>query len=452
MRPLEWFLLVVSAGAVLWPFVARSRTGGVAITLAAIGAAGLQAIVEGPRWQFYGLYILLLLMLALRVFEWRSKLTAASEVAVATLTLVVAAVLPVPELPAVDAEANFRVGTTSWTVLDGDRPEPYTDSREPRRFVAQAWYPTEADGPRSDWLADADAFSNAVAPVIGLPGFALGHLRYVTTAAITDAPIAAGPHPVVVYSHGWSGFRTAQTNYVEFLASRGYVVLALDHTYGAAATIFPNDELGNGDVIELSPDALPNRQVVGPVAHDAARELLEETFALDVAETLDQLTAGQGPDLLRSALVLDRVGLSGHSTGGGAMYRLCIEDSRCAAALGFDPWVQPIPTELLAQGLIAPVASIRSEDWQGNDNDSLLRQFHADSPADDGMFYLEGTLHADFTLQPFLTPVSDLIGSSGPADDTDVHEAVNFAALNFFDRHLRGSPGPPAWPTLLIRD
>ena len=46
---------------------------------------------------------------------------------------------------------------------------------------------------------------------------------------VSDAPVVAGPRPLVVFSHGRSGLRTSYVMLCEGLAARGFVVVALDH-------------------------------------------------------------------------------------------------------------------------------------------------------------------------------------------------------------------------------
>lgn len=442
MRTFEIILLLATLLAVLTPWISPNRMVAIASAASAIVLAVVQAEVEGSRWQLYGIYALLVVLVAVRytrrwIEERRSvaQLPLVAGLGVTGLSALLVWALPVPTLPA--PAGAFAVGTTSWTVVDSDRIEVYDDSGSARRLVAQAWYPTMDAGDPSPWISDTVAFSREVAPVVALPPFALRHLDQVTTPAILDATLAEGQWPVVVYSHGWGGFRTVQSDYAEYLASNGFVVLALDHTYGASVALFPGVDGGVGESVAVNPDALPDEDVVGEVAYQTGIELLELTFAEDVAELLDQLSAGQGPLIFSNRLQLDRVGLSGHSTGGGAMIRLCLVENRCAGVVGLDPWVEPVPADLRARGMNSPLLSIRSEDWLTRDNEVVLKQFHADSAGSEGLFYIADTVHADFTLQPFLTPLSGLLGSSGPADDRAVHDAVNRAALNFFDRHLR---------------
>lgn len=61
-----------------------------------------------------------------------------------------------------------------------------------------------------------------------LTGFPLPEVR---TNSCLDAPISDGRQPVVVFTPGYTGTFTDYTFLFEHLASRGYVVAAVDQTY-----------------------------------------------------------------------------------------------------------------------------------------------------------------------------------------------------------------------------
>jgi dienelactone hydrolase len=117
-----------------------------------------------------------------------------------------------------------------------------------------------------------------------------------TYAAGRDAPVADGEFPVVLFSHGFSGFRLQSTFLTSHLASWGMIVAAPDH---------PSRELAS--------------QLGGePADSDPALELLA---ALDV---VGQLSAEGGP--LTGRADLERVATLGHSAGGGTILSASLDD------------------------------------------------------------------------------------------------------------------------------
>jgi hypothetical protein len=66
------------------------------------------------------------------------------------------------------------------------------------------------------------------------------------------APTGIG-YPIILFSHGWNGFNAQNTGQALQLASHGYVVVGVQHTYGAVITVFPD-----GTVAKNNPSALPD--------------------------------------------------------------------------------------------------------------------------------------------------------------------------------------------------
>jgi len=137
-----------------------------------------------------------------------------------------------------------------------------------------------------------------------------------------------GPYPVVVFVHGTAGFRTQSLSTMVHWASRGFVVVAADH---------PGLYLGDALSFNLTND-LP----------------------ADVQTVLDGLAA-LPPELtfLEGHLDLGRLGLSGHSAGGGAV-----------GGLGSLPGAKVIAP--LAAGGVDPGTSVESSLVMGALDDQVV--------------------------------------------------------------------------------
>jgi len=463
VRPLEVALITVTALAVLrpWTPLLRSRTLTVLVGAAPAVMSVVQVVIEDSRWQLIPLWLVsgAILALAVRDALRRSRYeTAPTEaptvpprrISPTLLGLVVVASaalawsLPVVELPAPDGP--YAVGTTTTFLLDDERTERYGPAiGGPRILPLQVWYPTAngGSGEPAPWLLGRDRATSAAARDLGLPWFVLGHLEMTTASAVVDAPpIAAGDLHLVLYAHGWSGSRELQVTQLESLASRGYLVVAADHTYASLAT-----ELPDGVIAALDEDALPDS--VPQEEYDSAASQLVETFAADLSAILDQvLEHGLLDDLVaRERLEGLPVGLVGHSTGGGAAVLTCSRDPRCGAVVGYDPWVEPVPDTVVGADLAVPLLSIRSEEWIGTDNDVRLRRLHAGSSSPEGRVSIDGINHRDFTLLPLLSPMSGPLGLSGPLAGGGSLDDLDEWTVRFLDRHLRGvGPDPLLTP------
>lgn len=441
--------------------------------LAPLGAVALGAVLvlhgalEGTRWQLAPLYVLSLgLVVAggLRLLREERPRNGASRaggvllalvgVAALAVSALLGVVLPVPSLPDPlvatgdeTGEGIAPVGTAVW-VLETGRLTPYGEGAgsEARRLPVQAWYPMPAGTPQdpSPAVEDAPAFGRETAAWLGLPPFVLNHLDLVDTHATLDGPVAGGPHPLVVYSHGWGGFRSVQASLMEHLAARGFVVVAPDHVGGAVAARFPAEDDGGPRVVGIDPAALPDERDVGQQAYDTAAAALVDTYATDVGDLLADLLSvdPQAPGELVAATDAGEVLLLGHSTGGGAAVAVCgrladADDTSCAGVLGHDPWVEPVVTLGEARGLDAPFHAVRSAEWVGNENDAVLGPLLADG-TDGSAVSMPRTGHRDFTLFGFLTPLASELGLTGEADTATVHDALHREAVAFARRTLLG--------------
>lgn len=184
----------------------------------------------------------------------------------------------VAEASATGASGELDEAGTPGPYAVGLRTLSLTDSGDSgRSFSVDVWYPVDA--------ADTAGVANAEYSFI--PG-----LGYTSEVSFTDAPAADGSFPLVVYSHGSGGFRWVATFFTEFLASKGFVVAAPDHTGNTAIDGFTG---GSVD----SPTNANNRPG-------------------DVTDTIDAVLAASddasGP--LAGRVDASSIGLTGHSFGG----------------------------------------------------------------------------------------------------------------------------------------
>ncbi|MDH3250024.1 MAG: dienelactone hydrolase family protein [Acidimicrobiia bacterium] len=467
MRTFETVELSIVALAVLVPvmFGTRLKRGWMSLTL--IGALVVQGLVEGFRWQLIPLH-LATVGLAVGDLIWEDRRVrgirrfrrAVLGIPGVAVLVVLPVALPIPDLPA--PTGAFEVGTMTFVITDPEReeiyglPEPDPDATtqptideadevetpaELRNIVVQAWYPTNAsDGIEPVvWNPDLDVVGPALSRRFGYPGFMLNHVRDVRSSAFEGAEPLDGRIPVVLYSHGWGGFRTVAVDQMESIASHGYLVLAADHTYGSVAVRFPD----SGDVVYLDERALPDEETTDPDDYEDASEELVETFADDLILILDQLALGPEGALadIADAADLERIGLYGHSAGGGAAARVCLIDERCDAVAGLDAWVEPIPDRFVARELQIPSMFIRSDEWRERPNDRRLRGMSERSPAVSYWIGLEGAGHFDFALPPSFSPFADTLGLKGPIPSDRVITILDDYLNAFFDRHLLGVGG-----------
>ena len=247
------------------------------------------------------------------------------------------------------------VGRASFEWVDPGRVDVYSSNPQDRReLVVWVWYPA-APGPGAE---RAVYLPEPWAPAGQLLGLDTAGLR---SHAVADAPLAdeRSSYPVLVQSQ--SGFPPLLLAAIaEELASHGYVVVGVNHTYESAVTVF-----ADGRVVPMSPAAVAG--LLGPQTETrpyqeqfAQRAAVCDYKAADLASVADQLEQlpADAAGLLAGRLDLDRLGALGHSFGGNAALQWCRNDRRCRAAANLDG---ALWTEVGRVGLDRPVLQVLAE-------------------------------------------------------------------------------------------
>lgn len=456
MRTLEILIPILLAVYILWPLVTRRVHPAIIKFLPPLALLLNLAhfAVEGYRWQMIPLYVLTATTAALNIptlfkADSATKPPRGWKAAASILTLVLLAVstaipalLPVPRVA--ETSGPFQVGTQTIVLTDASRRELYSGRDEPRKFMIQVWYPAS---PRpgdvhAPWMENANVFAPAIADYIDLPHYFLDHLALSKSPAFLDAPVADRNEafPIILFSHGWNGFAAQNSAQMVELASHGYVVAAMQHTYGAIVTVFPD-----GEIAFNNPNALP--ETMPEPGYTNAARLLVNQWAGDLSYALDFLTE-QNADAsspFHNALDLSRVGVYGHSTGGGATIQFCGTDARCKAGLAQDAFMTPVSQDVLDQGVQQPFFFLFSQAWADyvdSTNNQLFYGFYAHLTQSAPVATILGTRHHDFSDLPLLSPLAPQLGLKGPINGKLVVKILNDYLLAYFDQELKNTPSP----------
>jgi predicted dienelactone hydrolase len=112
-----------------------------------------------------------------------------------------------PDAPPLATRGTHQVGVKTLELTDESRA---------RKLTLEVWYPAT--------LADGQTETTVYKAVIGTTKFDLAG------RAARDANLKPGKYPLVILSHGQPGSRYMMSYLTEHLASRGFVVVAIDHT------------------------------------------------------------------------------------------------------------------------------------------------------------------------------------------------------------------------------
>jgi hypothetical protein len=152
---------------------------------------------------------------------------------------------PTPYLP--EPTGPYPAGITPLWLTDTSRPDPWASEAAARELMVSLWYPVASpDGQRLQYMTPEESELQLTSrDITGIPADTLSTVR--TNAALDATP--AGPQrglPLAVLSPGFTNSRSTLTGLAEDLASHGYVVAGIDHTYESFATAFPDGRVTTG--------------------------------------------------------------------------------------------------------------------------------------------------------------------------------------------------------------
>ncbi|MEU8226993.1 hypothetical protein [Kribbella sp. NPDC048915] len=263
------------------------------------------------------------------------------------------------------------LGTTALHLIDRDRPDPSMPSGH-RELMISLWYPAALSGtaqyakylPPKTAAAVDEAWTGEDG--LAVPPGSFDFANTVTHSRV-DVPVQRLRHPVVLFSPGYQYSRFVNTALVEDLASRGYVVVTIDHTHEAPVE-FPRGRLQPGT--SEPADAGRIRQAVETRTADT-RFVLNQLERIAGGRNVD----AEGKDLpagLADGLDLPKVGMFGIGLGGYVAANTMLVDDRIRSGIDLDGTLQddrvrgPLG-EVAESGLDRPFLLFGSDETQRTD-------------------------------------------------------------------------------------
>ena len=375
---------LLTCSVLLWWCRSRSRRLTILTGLALVTATVSAVALVNFRWQAGPSVLTAVVLLAILLAgRFRPRVVnqgwgyATCGVVLSGLTVVAALTFywfPIVDLP--QPTGPYPAGVRDFALTDPSRTGMFQDAPEqPRKLAVRVWYPAETvEGCEvlpyfSRLEAETTARGLGDASPLG-PRF-FPYLLYSDTHSYVDAPLRAGANnmPTVIFSHGYRGFKGQNTILMEHLASHGYIVYSVQHTYESSPTVFPD-----GEVAWMDPDMLQFiRDYQAELQRSGYRQELIEVYtspdfavrrsaqltryrrARESAQRLatfsaplwfedrkfvhDALERGDVPAGVRDIVAasnLKTTGQLGMSFGGSVAAAVCLADTRCAAVVNID--------------------------------------------------------------------------------------------------------------------
>ncbi|MCY9590544.1 acetylhydrolase [Paenibacillus chitinolyticus] len=441
----------------------RNRKIGLGAGFAAICALSAHLIWEGYRWQLapsYLVSVILFILVAIRIYRNPKSVNLRKKtryIGYSVLTVLLgfsvflAQAVPILVLPKPGGEA--AVGTQLFHFTDSTRQDSYPNlPKNDRELMVRVWYPAKPQPGKGELLFPEDpvqfkTYKENFSGVFGLPAFILDYWKYTRGNSRLNAELlpASAPYPLVLISHGMGTGSVLHVSQAENLASHGFIVAAIDHTYSTAATLFPDGRITGFETKTPANDFYAYAKRVGAV------------WAADIQFVLSEMEhLNQDPESsLKGMIDVNHTGIMGHSFGGGTAFNVTYSSDKIKAGIDMDGTLydledkgqMPKPFMFLNSDKRSTLsAAIKNNEVP----DSIRAQLVKEQQAMDSIgarngqvIHIRGTDHFNFTDLQFYTPMLKYTGMTGDIDGYRGAALVNSYVLDFFTRHLKKNGGKP---------
>ncbi|UTV29532.1 alpha/beta hydrolase [Photobacterium atrarenae] len=321
-----------------------------------------------------------------------------------------------------------------------------------------AWYPSgsRATGERATYVIPA------VAKVLQDKGFPETEYQGLPPSwSFVDLPTATGKHPVLIYNHGFSTFPRQSMTRFEYLASHGYITLALGHPEDTMAI-----ERETGEVIvQLAENAFQAVDeadlatfIAGLKRMSTAKSQIEWQDALGVAlktqvsnttkrfdtwyannmiliRAFDKIQSGAISTPLQNHLDLEAIASFGHSYGGNVSVILANKNPAIKVSVNLDGALFNWTMNEKRQVPTCFFYANQGESYPGL-NDSL---FNDTIPVCSLTF--NDANHMSFTDLTYT-----MADESGKVNGYPIGQEINRKLKDYFDTHLKQANRWPPEP------
>ncbi|MFF7341784.1 alpha/beta hydrolase family protein [Streptomyces sp. NPDC008163] len=337
--------------------------------------------------------------------------------------------VPAPRLRLPAPSGPHAVGEDTVHLRDTGRADPYAPEAGARELLVSVFYPARAGtGVRAPYMSVREA--ELLLESKGLGGaVAPGVIGATETYARTGAAPARGRFPLVVLSPGFGQGRSTLTALATDLASRGYVVAAVDHAHESLTTVFPGGR------------ALPCAacDYVERAGYEGYAEVARNR-AKDVPFLLDRLTGAHPAWRYASMIDRRRIGMAGHSIGGNSAASTMAADRRVRAGVNMDgTFFDPVPAAGL-RGRPFMMLGTEADHASGGTSDTTWDRDWARLDGWKRWLTVAGAGHFTFTDLPLLGAQLGIDDPSAPLPADRSGAITRDYVAAFFDLHLKGVP------------
>ncbi|SDN04672.1 alpha/beta fold hydrolase [Bacillus sp. OK048] len=337
-----------------------------------------------------------------------SKIVWKSLMAIVVTVFALAPAIVFPQHQSPKVTGDYKVETATYSYMDKNRIEEFTDKGDNRVVNVEFWYPKNADG----------------------------------------------KYPLLVFSHGAYGIKSSNTSTYMELASHGYVVVAMDHPYHS---FYSASEDGTRAMISADfNNEVSNFNKEGIYTREQEYKIIQKWMKLrtdDMNFVIDTILdkAKSNNTSVYQHINTEKIGVFGHSMGGAASVWLGRERDDIGAVVNIDaPFFSDLvynneQADFVArdEAFTKPLLNIYSDDvWGQLDTNTtyVANKLNNENFKDAYTVHFKGAKHLSLTDLPLFSPLLATMIQGGKADIDKYYsiETENKLILEFFDDQLKG--------------
>nr|XP_039250801.1 platelet-activating factor acetylhydrolase-like [Styela clava] len=267
-----------------------------------------------------------------------------------------------------------------------------------------------------------------------------------------EMPMNISQLPVIVVSHGLGLSKNAHTFLSSEIASRGFLVAAVDHKdKSASASVYLEKESDGGykeksvefqHIKMQTPEEqeLRYQQITQRV--DDISKLINCVEQLNNGTLHNVLSEDVDLSVFKDKLDVKKCAIIGHSFGGGTTIAALEKESRIKVSVAMDAWLYPLEQKYYKIPINKPLLYINADGYIDKKEVLRMRRLDADVTGIDAerkMVTLRGAVHMTYTdmgFFPRISCIAKMIGMRGPTDPEITNEMNLKLLLGFIGKHL----------------